>query len=118
MSGECFSSHISFHKFTTSIFFELPRLSSSAVRGHNGETYEESPIEQRKFVAYTTLQEQVHELAVVSTPGVRSSKIVLEVALQANSMGEPSADGTIERIARRVLHPEVVMNLVPSLGHR
>ena len=117
MSGECFSSHISFHKFTTSIF-ELPRLSSSAVRGHNGETYEESPIEQRKFVAYTTLQEQVHELAVVSTPGVRSPKIVLEVALQANSMGEPSADGTIERIARRVLHPEVVMNLVPSLGHR
>jgi hypothetical protein len=25
---------------------------------------------------------------------------------------------TIKRIARRVLHPEVVMDLVPSLGHR
>ena len=94
------------------LIMHLSRHSSSAVHGYVEEAFEESPIEQRKFVAFTTLQKQINDLA-----GQRHScndiltKLIQEVASQARTMGQRVDRATVERIARDVLHPEVVMNL-------
>ena len=94
------------------LIMHLSRHSSSAVHGYIEEAYEESPIEQRKFVAHATLQKQVNELAGNQhTCNEILKQLSLEVAVQAHNMGQPLDESTLEKIARRVLHPEVVMNL-------
>lgn len=94
------------------LIMHLSRHSSAAVHGYIEEAYEESPIEQRKFVEYSASQ---HQLAHLARQRETFAKVVEGLAdrleQSANYVGQDLDEASIMRIAFKIAQPQLVMNL-------
>lgn len=100
------------------LIMHLSRHSSAAVHGYVEEAYEESPIEQRKFVEHATLQSQLANLAKQhDTLSKMVDGLAERLDLASQFMGQNLDEAAIMKIARRVVQPELVMNLETKKVH-